>query len=495
MKHIPIIGQLFPDPPAMLVRKAEKLAADLLIENQRLKPREDLVPFAANGTEEGPALIIDDLSEISLLGDSAESTFYQDRGRLRAGDGDVLVTCSDPVPGYDEYCRDYLGLGEPAWLRPQATRDPMHIAEATWGDRSVRRELVRKMRRDELTHIHPHMGTLAVWELAVLLHRTSHRPIRVLAPTPGVAQWANDKVAFTAAASRLFSRSLVPHSTSAWNMTHAAVNAREIAAQADVVGIKIPDSAGSHGNVVLDSARITNRSLAEIEQLLHEELRDFEWDGSQPLLVSSWESNVLSSPSAQLWIPADCDAPPIVEGLFTQATTGSVGEFVGNQPARLPHVLSAEIVDRCWLLGRLFQLVGYVGRCSFDLILLGDSLANSQIEFIECNGRWGGTSLPMTLMNRLFGDWSNHPYASHVCHVPGLSGISFSSLIERLGPQLFDARSQTGRFILYCPGRISTHSGVSVIGLGHDWPSAARATFEEFPTILGELIHEPNGVI
>ena len=44
-----------------------------------------------------------------------------------------------------------------------------------------------------------------------------------------------------------------------------------------------------------------------------------------------------------------------------------------------------------------------------DAILIGESLADARLHWIECNGRWGGVSIPMTLANRLTGDWARHP--------------------------------------------------------------------------------------
>jgi len=51
----------------------------------------------------------------------------------------------------------------------------------------------------------------------------------------------------------------------------------------------------------------------------------------------------------------------------------------------------------------LLQELGYFGRCSFDAVISGPDLDNAELHWIECNGRWGGVSLPMTLANRLSG--------------------------------------------------------------------------------------------
>ncbi len=487
MQYVPVVQHESPEPSAVMTRKVENLAADLLLEFEQFQADSTFQPYVCPADPCGPALQIDDLTEISLIDHDTDATFYQDRARLRAGSEDVIVTCSSPVVGYDDYCTDYLGLGEPEWLRPEKPRSRLHVAQAVWQDRGVRRELVRRIRQNRLAYIHPHMGTMGVWELARLLHDASHRPIPVLAAPPRVSRWANDKVQFAHAAQRLFGDRLVPATRSAWNFTIAAKHAREIAVNTEIVALKVPDSAGSGGNVVLEASQIRNRSLLEVERLLEDEFNALGWSGTRPLLVSAWEDGVLNSPSVQLWIPPDLDRPPIVEGVFVQAVHGPEGRFVGNQPANLPHALTDEIVDRCWLLGRLFQLIGYVGRCSFDLILIGESFQNSRIEFIECNGRWGGTSLPMTLMNRLFGDYASRPYASHVCQIPGLNAISFRALVEDLGDELYDRRTDSGRFILFSPGRIR-QAGVSVIALGESWQEAADAAFVEFPELVGGLL-------
>lgn len=488
MQYVPIVQHAIPNPSTVMTRKVENLAADLILENDQLQFNSELSPYVCDADPDGPALHIDDLTEISLIEQDGDASFYQDRSRLRAGTDDTVVTCSDVVIGYDEYCSERLGLGNPTWLRPTNPHSRLHVASAIWQDREVRRELVRRIRQGTLQYIHPHMGTTGVWELAKLLHDASHRPIPVLAAPPGVSRWANDKVQFTQAATRLFGDRLVPATMSAWNFTNAAKHARTIANDAEIVGLKVPDSAGSGGNVVLEASEIRSKSLLEIERLLESRFSSIGWSGKQPLLISAWEEGVLNSPSAQLWIPAQVDLPPIVEGVFVQAVYGPEAKFVGNQPAHLPHTITNEIVDRCWLLGRLFQLLGYVGRCSFDLILVGDSFQNSRIEFIECNGRWGGTSLPMTLMNRLFGDYAKRPYATHVCQIPGLNGISFRALVDDLGEELYDHRTGAGRFVLFNPGRMNKQAGVSVIAFGDTWEAAREAAFGEFPEIVSSLL-------
>jgi hypothetical protein len=184
--------------------------------------------------------------------------------------------------------------------------------------------------------------------------------------------------------------------------------------------------------------------------------------------VDSWETEIACSPSAQLWIPPKEEGEPIVEGIFAQTVEGPTGMFVGSAPAMLPSDIIQEITTRCWLLGRLFQRLGYIGRCSFDLILVGTSPTSGRLKFIECNGRWGGTSAPMTLMNRLFGSWVGQPYVTRVCEVAELGRMSFEQLLDRIGEERFDRTTGTGHIVLSIPGRAAARRAIDVIGIDDD---------------------------
>ena len=142
--------------------------------------------------------------------------------------------------------------------------------------------------------------------------------------------------------------------------------------------------------MVIDATLLRGKSLLAICKMLKHLIRPLCWDRRNPLLVGCWETDVIGTPSVQLWIPPRLQGPPMVEGIFAQVLVNCEGTFQGSCKADLPGPLGQEIVTRSWLLAELFQRLGYVGRCSFDLILVGDDLGSCRLEFIECNGRWGG---------------------------------------------------------------------------------------------------------
>lgn len=299
--------------------------------------------------EDGPALHLDDLSEISRLDPGEDTRFYQDRARLRAVTGDLVASCADSNDEYEEYCRDALGLGSPLGLHPRSPRNRLRIAEACWEDGDVRQQLIRRLQHAELSYLHPHMGTLSAWELASPLQHETAVPRKVIAPPPGLTRWSNNKVAFAETVHRLFGSEFAPRTESAWNLAILAQRVRELAPLAEAIGLKLPDAAGGDGNVVLQTASLHGKSLAEIERVLR-------------------------------------------------------------------------------------KSVAFLG--------------------------WGGTSLPMTLMNRILGERMTQPFSVQVFHhIPGLDRVTFAELLDVFKPDLFDIRMRKGSLIFYSPGAAALSVG------------------------------------
>ena len=159
---------------------------------------------------------------------------------------------------------------------------------------------------------------------------------------------------------------------------------------------------------------------------------------------------------------------------------------------KLPHELERLIIDKSYLLAVLFQELGYVGRCSFDLILFGEQLENCRLEFIECNARWGGTSIPMTLMNRLQIDRRAQTYSILNTTIPGLDQFSFADLIRELDSDLYDSGTGSGVFILTNPGRVKAQSAIDVIAIGSTAKKTDELLEKVLRTRLEEIIYRAN---
>lgn len=480
VEMFPIVPYATPELSFSRRRRAETLAEALRGEKPELEAPERYRSLTPRAPVAAPAVHLDDQSGITSP-KGTEATHFQDRARLRAEEGDYVVTALPAEEAYEAYCRERLGLGAVEWLTAEAEGNPRRLANHAMRDREVRRVLVRAMRREGLLYLHPYLGSKDVWELALALARGSRRPLQVLAPHPELARWVNDKVHFAEVVTRLLGERFVPETYEASSLSTLSDRVRELAQRKASLVVKLPGSAAGAGNVLLHGSDFVGRSLQEIHRELQILTEALGWRGETHLLVSAWTEGVLAAPSVQLWIPPLGVGDPVVEGLFEQRLEGQ--RFTGSRRAQLPRVLAQEIAVRSALLGLTFQHLGYVGRCSFDLVLASD-----RIEFIEANGRWGGTSTPMTLMNRLLGRWWDRPYVAQTLAVPGLERVGLAALLDVLHDKLFDAATARGDLVLFNPATVEARGHLSVIALGEDLDRASELVATEVRRRLEDLV-------
>jgi hypothetical protein len=134
-------------------------------------------------------------------------------------------------------------------------------------------------------------------------------------------------------------------------------------------------------------------------------------------------------------------------------------------------------------LGFLFQALGYFGRCSLDATLVGEEVDSAVLHWIECNGRWGATSLPMTLANRLVGDWRMRPFITvHRASSPAFVQ-DFTAVLERLRPRLYRPRQSASGVIFLMPCGYEDSPGLDFMVLA-ETVTAAVAKAEAVTTLL-----------
>ena len=190
------------------------------------------------------------------------------------------------------------------------------------------------------------------------------------------------------------------------------------------------------------------------------------------------------SPSTQVWVPPEGAGPPRLDGVYEQLLEGERRVFAGSRPSTLPAAVNRRLGHAALSVAAALQALGYVGRCSFDHLVVGDPEGEPELRFVECNGRWGGTSLPMHLLDRLFpGKRPNYRAQDFV--QPALTGVSFREILERVGDAAWSRRRPGGRFIFYNVGPLAEHGKLDVVALGADRAAADRALGEELPRRLG----------
>ncbi len=429
-----------------------------------------------------PTLHLDDVSAIPFLVDIVGVEEYQHRGRLRAGDGDLFATVTSASAGYEEYCRDQLGLGSPEGLIADGGDMRLEVAYAC-GRGDAFTHLVDRARLAGGLAIHPYMGIEDVWALAHDISDTARVPVHVLAPPPAVTWIANDKRHLTEMVVGTIGESGVTETIVTHTVEELAASLRDLAARHARVALKLLRTASSMGNVVFEAKQILATPPDEFAVDIGAELARMEWSGTEPVLAVAWEETDLS-PSTQWWIPPVREGTPQLSGIYEQLLEGETKIFFGSRPSRLQGPVNQGLADQAYPLAVALQELGYVGRCSFDHLVLGDPRGEFTLRVTECNGRWGGTSTPMSLLDRLISG-PRPPYRAQDFTDARLVGMTFPELRAQLDGILFDAKTGSGNLVLYNVGPLTKHGKFDVIAIGQTQEQAETLLEEDLPNRLG----------
>jgi len=442
--------------------RIESLARCLLEKEPGLARTDVFGPGVRSGAIPGaPCLHLHDIVGPSVVPEHPDIALEM-RAFALAREGDSVLLSAPPSPSFLDYCRETLGLGSAQPVVPSAPPWGVSLAVRCLRDPAALATLAARARVAGGLTVAPYAGTSTAWSLAGALAELSGVRVAVCAPPPALTGRVNDKLWFTRVVEGVLGPRAEPPSCRLHSLAYLAVRVRELCRRFPRVAVKLPARAGALGNVVIDSSDLRERSSTEIRHLLARLLAARGWGNPGRLLLSAWECPVLVSPSVQIWVPrrpAAGPAPaPVVEGVFDQDILGPDGAFGGCRPTALPPARQRQIAHESALLARVFQRLGYVGRCSFDAILVGEDPESAALHWVECNGRWGGTSIPMTLADRLVGDWSRTPFVVLHRDDTGSPRRPFAAVLEELGPRLLR------------PGR--PEGVVLVTSLGVEWGSS-----------------------
>jgi len=460
--NLPIVGHFDTDIGDEERTRAAHLAAELEAEEPRLA---STLPFGRDvscGLGPWPSLLIEDHSWIRLFERTGQAD-YAYRALLLAGQGDVTIIGSKKrCLAFERYCRDHLMLGPVELLVPRKGSSRTPLALRCVEDEALLDRVAQRARESGGLNVIPYMGTGGVWKLAGAISARARTDVRVAAPPPNLTRRANDKIWFARLVQRTLGPTALPQVDSAFGPASLAAKARQMADRHATVAVKLPNSASSAGNMIFDAAELRGRPLLAVRDRILSQLDRAGWQSDFPLLITAWEQPLLASPSVQIWIPKSDDGDPVVEGIFEQRLHGLAREFVGAAPSALPEPLQQRLADQSMRLALPLQNLGYFGRCSFDLILVGNSGAEPDVHWIECNGRWGGVSIPMTLANRLTGDWRSHPFM--IVERSNLQGKprQLEDFLHRFAAEQFTRAAGAGMVVL-SPSRIEAGAGFEVM--------------------------------
>jgi hypothetical protein len=460
-----------------------RLAVRPLVERQDRELLASYEPLAwRESLAEAPVLNLDDFSAIPFLIDIGGVEEYQHRARLRGAAGDLFAAGTPMNEIYEHYCRKRLALGETEFILAPGDPNPLAVAEACSHGTAFER-LVSRTREAGSLVIHPFMGIDSVWDLGRRIATESGHPVGILAPSPPVTWVANDKAAFGEVVTRVLGADYLVETRQSTGPEALARDLLTLAKRHQRVALKRLRCASAMGNAIFEAEVLAELGAAELEAEVRAFLERTEWDGREEVLAVAWEETELS-PSTQLWIPPVGGGQPKLDGIYEQLLSGERRVFVGSRPSTMPGEVNRELRSASLQVAAGLQELGYVGRCSFDFLVLGDLPEDFSVRFVECNGRWGGTSTPMALLDRLLAG-PRPPYRSQDFVHPELIGAPFGDILAAVGHDLFDPGTGQGRFIFYNVGPLERFGKLNVIAVGHVQEEAEAAIEEDLPRILG----------
>ncbi|HET9772460.1 MAG TPA: hypothetical protein VFS16_16315 [Acidimicrobiia bacterium] len=444
------------------------------------------------GAGDGPALVFEDHGEIPLFTEAAPSALEY-RSLLLAGDDDVFALGGPRVPDFEVYARDGLRLGDVDVL-PRPPGSTGALPDALLADEASMGRLVRRAREHGSFTVIPYLSTAAAWRLAGAIAEGAGVGVSVLAPPPALAARVNDKTWFSRRVAEVLGPDALPETGWAADALQLTHSLQILAKRHRRLVVKMPDSAGGVGNVVLDSG--------DVAGLDHDRLLAHVWDRTGragrgwafPLLVGAWDDPIVDSPSVQLWVPQRGDGLPVVEGVFSQVLKGARGSFVGAAPTRLPPEWQERLAGEAVRLALLFQELGYFGRCSFDAVLAGSDPGTAAGHWVDCNGRWGGVSIALTAANRLTGDWARRPFVIVQRSRLRMPARALPDVLDEIGPLQFRAgEGRTGAVVL-APCRLIEGTGMNLMVLAGDVAGAESDAATVKVRLLGTADSEESAV-
>lgn len=449
---------------------------DRLDLERRLRPFE---PLRYRESDAGTAAVhLDDFAAIPFLDGVSGVEHYQHRARLRARRGDVYVASTPASPGYERYCREVLGLGAVELLAVDPAGDRLAIARACMENQALLDRLEALSRRGGLV-VEPFLGSEAIWDLAAAVAGETGARVRVLAPPPPVTWIANDKANFEDLVTSVLGPGFLPESRRSASAESLAGALLELSETGPSVALKRLRCASAMGNEVFESATLLRHGFPGVLDIVRGFLERTGWEGGEDVLAVRWEQ-ATSSPSTQWWLPPPGGGEPVLGGVYEQFLSGEEGVFVGSRPSGLTAELEERIVFQSGRVAAALQRLGYVGRCSFDHLVLPDG----RVVFTECNGRWGGTSTPMNLVDRLY-PGGRPPYRAEAFVHPELVGATFRQLLARFGDTVHDRGPEAGRFLLYNVGPLKQFGKFDVVALGSSRSHVEELMTRELPRRLG----------
>ncbi|MDJ0630129.1 MAG: hypothetical protein QNJ44_17880 [Rhodobacter sp.] len=392
-----------------------------------------------------------------------------------AGPQDVVVIGGPDCPAFEAYQRTVTGsVGltylnvDPANAMPRRATTAICLRDVNSFER-LEGVVAGRMG----TTLHAHLTTGTIWALASRLAQKIRTKVFVAGPPPLLSRRCNDKLWFGGVVKRLLGAGATPPKRAAFSAAALTRQVADLAKKWDRIVVKVPDSAGSAGNFVIHAHDVRDIGARALFKRLRDALPKNGRAPRFPMLVEVWDANVLTSPSVQTWIPSPEDGPPIIEGVFEQILSGETAAFAGAAEADLPRHIDDSLSTGAMELAMVLQRLGYFGRCSFDALVTGANSHVGAIHWIECNARWGGVSVPMSLVNRLAGADRAPPFVIVQNDSDPFRPFPFAAAVQEFS-NLAPAPDLRSGVLFLSPNLMEAGTGCHFLSFGTDAKAAER---------------------
>ena len=465
-RSLPVVGKYEVELDGTERARLADIAKRLCAEEPALSGKSFLDAGVSSGLVEAPAVLIGDHSEIPLADPAGETALGYRISHLGEAGDDLVISCTRN-PDFEAYRDKVLGLGS---LGIIALGDQRHgalesAAQRCLENKQVFARICTKAREAGGLNLIPHIGTGSIWRLGAAIAAATAIKVNISAPAPRLTRRVNDKLWFANRTAEILGAQAMPPTYAAYGPSALAARVAALARDNPFVVVKVPDSAGSAGNIKLDSKLIANLSTRRLRRRLLRMLAGLGWRDRFPVLVEVWDHPIICSPSAQIWVPTKGQGLPVVEGLFEQTVDSERSAFVGAMASNIPDRWVEKMVGQSVRIAYLFQQLGYFGRCSFDAVLAGRNYSSAKLHWIECNGRWGGVSVPMTLMNRLLGDWAKSPFMIVQHDDLETRPQEFNDVLRKFDARLFRPGVNDSGVVMLTPGAIERGTGFHFLAI------------------------------
>ena len=403
----------------------------------------------SQGHSPGPCIFVGEIFNVeSTVSDRITDMEYL--MTLIAREGDVMLLNGDRNCEFEKYRQNELRLGNIEII--ETSKEELTSLNSTTPKPSLKRliDYIQTTFTTETINIIPFCGSSALWSLAGYIATQTGLNVSVAAPAPKLTPLVNDRLWFRELAKSLFEPDEIPMTKPAYGPESLLHLVRAFAKNYSKVVVRISNGIDIYCNVKMNSETIMSSTDDELGTLLTVVLKDHDWNNKYPLMVEVWDTEVLSNPSVQVWVPAKGTGSPIVEGIFDRSLLNATDGLVIAKPAEIPPHLEQIVIDEAIQLAVALQQLGYFGKLDIEGIISGSNITNSQLYWTGCNGRWSGLTLPVALSNRLF-DTKNITVSIAQLTFKDAANSCFSVIHAALHDLLYTRSNKEGRVLLLVP--------------------------------------------